>query len=264
MCLNFFSVGVDVAMAHSQNGFFRWAQIPIVYSLIAVLAILARLILRGSAAIQRLFECVMWSGVLVGVGGTFFHLTGNATSGQVSLHHLLVEGSPIAAPMAFAGMSSFALVSDRHRGTARRVRLLIIVGLGFSGAVVAASLDHARLAFTPGYTLIPLVCGTLAALSCFYVAGSLANATETRVYLAILGLVTLMGLAGFVLHTLGDLEGTQGIVWSRFLYRNPILGPLLFCNLALLGGLSILPEPESGPESSLSTKTTTTAQPVRG
>jgi hypothetical protein len=249
MCFNFLSIGVDVAMAHSQNDFFRWALIPVAYSLIAVPAILARLIFRTNAVMRRLFEAAMWLGVLVGIAGTFFHLTGNATSGQVSLHRLLIEGSPIAAPIAFAGMSSFALVSDRRRGIARRSRLLIIVGLGFLGAAVAASLDHARLSFTPSYTLIPLVCGTLAALSCFYVAWSEANATETRIYLYILGLITVVGLMGFVLHVLGDLAGTESIVWARLLYRNPMLGPLLFCNLALLGGLSILPESNTGPAS---------------
>jgi hypothetical protein len=242
MCFNFFFIGIDVVMAHSQTGFFRWALIPIGYSAVAVLAVLARVLFQANALVMRAFQSVMWLGVFVGVAGTFFHLTGNATSGQVSLHRLLIEGSPIAAPIAFAGMSIFALVSDRYRGTVRRSRLLILVGLGFSGAVLAAFLDHGRLAFIPTYTLIPLVAGTLGAVSSFYIARGRATATETRIYLCILVLSTLIGLVGFVLHVLGDLAGTQSIVWARFLYRNPILGPLLFCNLALLGGLSILPE----------------------
>jgi hypothetical protein len=53
----------------------------------------------------------------------------------------------------------------------------------------------------------------------------------------------LVGLVGFAFHLQGDLAGAQQIVWARLLYRDPMLGPLLFCNLALLGGLSILPEP---------------------
>lgn len=241
MCLDFLFIGVDVVMAHSQTNFFRWALIPIGYSVIAVLAILAR-IMSPANGVRRAFQTAMWSGVFVGVTGTFFHLHGNATSGQVSFHRLLIEGSPVAAPIAFAGIASYALASEQYRGTVRRSKLLTLVGLGFLGAVGAAFFDHGRLDFVPSYTLIPIVSGTLAAMSCFYIASSKANATETRIFLYVLAMSALVGLVGFVLHVLGDLAGTESIVWVRFLYRNPILGPLLFCNLALLGGLSILPE----------------------
>jgi len=243
MGLNFLLTGVDVLMAHSQNNFFRWELIPLIFIPLAVLAILAQLIFRANTVIKRVFQTVMWLGVLVGVAGTFFHLAGNATSSQESFYRLLIEGSPVAAPIAFAGISSYALVSERYQGTARRSKLLILVGLGFLGAVGAAFLDHARLAFIPSYTLIPLVSGTLAAISCFYIAYSQANQTETYIYLSILALNMLVGLLGFGFHVIGDLAGTQSIIWARFLYRDPLLGPLLFCNLALLGGLSLLPEP---------------------
>lgn len=256
MCVNFVFIGVDVVIAHSQTHFFRWAMIPVGYSVIAALAVLARLILRGNVVAQRAFQAVMWLGVFVGLAGTFFHLTGNATSGQVTLHRLLIEGSPVAAPIAFAGMAGYALASERLRGEARCSRLLFLVGVGFLGAVTAAFLDHGRIAFTPGYTLIPLVTGTLAAMSCFYLAFAKANATETRIHLYVLALSALVGLVGFAFHVLGDLSGTQHIVWARFLYRDPMLGPLLFCNLALLGGLSILPEP---PGDATTTKATSDA-----
>ncbi|ODA42678.1 hypothetical protein [Desulfosporosinus sp. BG] len=242
MGFNFLLTGVDVAMAHSQNNFFRWELIPLIFSPLAVLAILAQVIIRSNTVIKRTFQTVMWLGVLVGVVGTFFHLTGNATSSQQSFHRLLIEGSPVAAPIAFAGISSYALVSEHYRGTARRSKLLVLVGLGFLGAVVAAFLDHARLAFIPSYTLIPLVSGILAAIACFYIAYTQADPQEIYIYLSILALNMLVGLLGFGFHVWGDLAGTQSIIWARFLYRNPLLGPLLFCNLALLGGLSLLPE----------------------
>ncbi|EGW38962.1 hypothetical protein [Desulfosporosinus sp. OT] len=242
MGFNFLLTGVDVVMAHSQNNFFRWELIPLIFSPLAVLAILAQVIIQSNTVIKKTFQTVMWLGVLVGVVGTFFHLTGNATSSQESLHRLLIEGSPVAAPIAFAGISCYALVSEHYRGTARRSKLLLLMGLGFLGAVVAAFLDHARLAFIPSYTLIPLVSGILAAIACFYIAYTQADPKEIYIYLSILALNMLVGLVGFGFHVWGDLAGTQSIIWARFLYRNPLLGPLLFCNLALLGGLSLLPE----------------------
>lgn len=242
MGLNFLLTGIDVLIAHSQNNFFRWELIPLIFSPLAVLAILAQLVFQHNAVVKRAFQTVMWLGVIVGIVGTFFHLAGNATSSRESLYSLLIAGSPIAAPIAFAGISSYALASEHYRGTARRSKLLVLVGLGFLGAVIAAFLDHARLGFEPGYTLIPLVTGTLAALSCFYLAYGQANPRETHICLSILALNLLAGLLGSGFHLLGDLAGTQTIIWARLLYRNPLLAPLLFCNLAFLGGLSLLPE----------------------
>ena len=245
MAMNFLLTGIDVLMAHSQNAFFRWELIPLIYAPAAVLAVSARIVFKSSDIVRRLFLAVMWLGVAVGVTGSFLHLAGNATSGPVSLRRLLVTGSPIAAPIAFAGIAAFALVSDHYRGTDRRSKLLVLVGLGFLGAVLAAFFDHARVAFSPSYTLIPLVTGALATVACFYmVRPARPSKAEMYIFLAVLTLSIVVGFLGFGLHLSGDLAGTQTIVWARLLYRAPLLGPLLFSNLALLAGLSMLPEPE--------------------
>ncbi len=243
MALNFLLTGVDVLIAHSENNFFRWELIPLIFSPLAVLAVLAQMVFPHKSVVKRTFQTIMWVGVAVGVVGTLFHLAGNATSSQQSLNSLLVTGSPIAAPIAFAGIACYALVSAHYVGTTRRSNLLVLVGLGFFGAVIAAFLDHARLGYVSSYTLIPLVSGTLATLVCFYMAHGQANRHETYICFSILALNFLVGLLGFGFHLLGDLAGTQTIVWARIMYRNPLMGPLLFSNLALLGGLSLLPEP---------------------
>lgn len=261
MGINFMLTGVDVLIAHSQNNFFRWELIPLVYTPLAVFAILAQLIFRSNTMVKRVFQTVMWLGVLVGIVGTLFHLTGNADFNRESFYQLLIKGSPVAAPIAFAGISCYALVSERYRGSVRRSKLLILVGLGFLGAVVAAFLDHARLAFIPSYTLIPLISGSLAAMACFYTAYNQANTAETNVFLSILALNMMVGLLGFGFHLLGDLAGTQSIVWARLMYRNPLLGPLLFSNLAFLGGLCLLPEPNIMPEESEGDETIVLAHP---
>jgi len=245
MAMNFLLTGVDVLMAHSQNAYFRWELIPLIYAPAAVLVVPARIVFQSSDIVRRMFLAVMWLGVVVGVTGSFLHLAGNATSGPVSLRRLLVTGSPIAAPIAFAGIAAFALVSDQNRGTDRRSKLLVLVGLGFLGAVLAAFFDHARVAFFPSYTLIPLVTGALATVACFYmVRPARTSKAETYIFLSVLTLSIVVGFLGFGLHLAADLAGTQTIVWARLLYRAPLLGPLLFSNLALLAGLSMLPEPE--------------------
>jgi len=243
MALNFLLTGVDVLIAHSENNFFGWEVIPLIFSPLAVLAVLAQIVFQKSNVVKRTFQTVMWVGVVVGIVGTLLHLAGNATSSQQSLNRLLVTGSPVGAPIAFAGIACYALAITHYRGTTRSSKLLVFTGLGFLGAVIAVFLDHARLGFVPGYTMIPLVSGTLATLTCFYMAYGQANRHETYICFSILALNLLVGLLGFGFHLAGNLEGTQSIVWARMMYRNPLMGPLLFCNLAALGGLSLLPEP---------------------
>ena len=73
MGLNFFLTGVDVLIAHSENNFFRWEVIPLIFSPLAVLAVLAQMVFRQSTVVKRTFQTVMWVGVVVGIVGTLLH-----------------------------------------------------------------------------------------------------------------------------------------------------------------------------------------------
>lgn len=242
MSINFVLIGVDVALAHSQNNFFRFEMIPLIYTPFAVAAILLKLLLPGKRWVNRILEMSLGFGVLIGVIGTLFHLAGNAISNSQPIYEVMIEGSPVAAPIAFAGIDIYTWVAVKPVTTRRDSWLLILVGLGFLASVLAAFLDHARLTFSPIYTLFPIISGLMATIGCFWLAFSQKSRSEVLVFLNVMALNMLIGLLGFVFHVLGDLAGTQTIIWARFLYRNPILGPLLFCDLAVLGGLSLLPE----------------------
>lgn len=242
MAINFAFIGVDVLIAHSQNNFFRLEMIPLIYTPFAVLGILLKLFLPHKRWADRFFRISMGFGLVIGLLGTFFHLAGNATAKPQPIYELIVEGSPVAAPIAFAGLALYTWTAAKSEISRRDSQLLILVGLGFLASVTAAFLDHARLAFSPIYTLFPLISGLMAAIACFWLACSKKTKPEVILFLSIMALNLFIGLLGFVFHLLGDLAGTQTIVWARFLYRNPLLGPLLFCDAAMLGGLSLLPE----------------------
>lgn len=242
MAINFALLEVDVFIAHSQNNFFRFEMIPLVYTPFAVVGILMKLFFSNNRLIHRFFQVSMGFGIAIGLIGTFFHLAGNSTSHSQPIYEILIEGSPVAAPIAFSGVAAYTLVGVKSEAGHRDSQLLILVGLGFLASVFAAFLDHARLAFTPIYTLFPLISGLMATIACFWLAYSQRTKQEVVFFLSIMALNLFIGLLGFVFHVLGDLAGTQTIVWARFFYRNPLLGPLLFCNMAVLGGLSLLPE----------------------
>ncbi len=242
MLINFALLEVDVLMAHSENRFFRFELIPVIYAPFAVLAIFA-LILTKQRWARKLFDTSMYLGVVIGILGTFFHLAGNGVSNRQPLYDLLVAGSPVAAPIAFAGLSLFTLETVRDAGSGRRARLLVLAGLGFLGAVIAAFFDHAKLGFVPVYTIIPLISGMLGAMVCFWEAAHSTDKQQRYVFWAVLGLNMATGILGFGFHVLGDWAGTHSLVLSRFLYRDPTLAPLLFCSMPLLGALSVIPEP---------------------
>ena len=241
LAINFALIGVDVALAHSENNFFRWEMIPLIYTPFAVAGVLLKLIWPDNRLASIYFKISMGIGIAIGLVGTFFHISVNSTSKTQPIYEIIIQGSPVAAPIAFAGIAMYTLIAAKEDHN-RDAKLLILVGLGFLASVLAAFLDHARLAFTPIYTIYPLVSGLMATFACFWLAYSKRTKHEIIFFLGIMLLNLLVGLLGFVFHILGDLHGTQSIVGARFLYRNPLLGPLLFCDIAVLGGLSIIPE----------------------
>ena len=53
-------------------------------------------------------------------------------------------------------------------------------------------------------------------------------------------LLIAVGLIGFVLHSESSLTSAGVIVVERFLRGSPLLAPLLFCNIGLMGLLALL------------------------
>lgn len=240
MALNFALLDVDVLISHSQNDFFRLELIPLVYGPLAVIGIILKLVFSRQHWADLVFRTLMWLGIAVGLIGTYFHFAGNATSQSEPLYRLLVTSSPVAAPIAFSGVAFFTLISAHERSSRRQTKLLALVGWGFIGSVIAAYLDHARLNFVPIYTLFPLVAGIMAGLACLWIVyfAEETGKKEMKVFLGIMALNLVVGLLGFIFHVLGDLAGTQTLILARFFYRDPLMGPLLFCDLAVLGILS--------------------------
>ena len=52
MALNFLLTGVDVLIAHSENNFFGWEVIPLIFSPLAVLAVLAQIIFSRNTVVK--------------------------------------------------------------------------------------------------------------------------------------------------------------------------------------------------------------------
>ena len=63
-------------------------------------------------------------------------------------------------------------------------------------------------------------------------------------YLVAMGLMVLVGLIGAVLHVLHDLTGHGVLLVERAIRGAPLMAPLLFANMGVLGVMLLLhPKP---------------------
>lgn len=248
-----FLVG-DVWIAHSANAFvpvYEWIPIVVAPPGIAT-ALLLALMRRSGQTLLWLHAAAMLAGVAVGVSGTAFHLQAALAPAGVSWPWI-VFGAPVLAPLSFAGVSLVGLVAalrEQPGGSGRlwfgerlqlaapisQVRhLLWLVGLGFAGAAATSYIDHAQYDHTL-YEWIPVVYGTFAA--CLTLAMALARRparTDRVVYTWTMLAGLLVGLLGVAFHLSRDLADSGALSWQRMRDYAPVLAPLLFADLALLG-----------------------------
>lgn len=253
--LNLFVTGIDVALAHSINSFipvYEW--IPIYYFPVGAMSCF---VIAFQTTPKKIFALIhialMSAGLMVGFIGTAFHM--NAVLNP--LGHLswawLVFGSPILAPLAFSGISLLGLygiteeVKDSpgvlviqglgtfHAPISRDKHFLWLVGLGFGASAVTSIIDHAQYGYNP-YKLIAIVFGLFATSVVLTIALSDKwSKKDELVYFWTMIAAIIVGVMGFGFHLSGDLAGTGKISLERMLVFAPILAPLLYGDLGMLG-----------------------------
>ncbi len=264
--VNFLFTGIDVALAHAVNAFHpAYELIPIVFApLAAASSILAAVKAKPGRAVALTHAALMLAGVGVGILGTAFH----ANQALNPLGRLtwiwLTFASPILAPLSFAGISLVGLYAivrevqgepgvlevpglgvlkapislDRH--------FLWLTGLGFAAAALTSIIDHGQYGYTV-YKLIPVAYGLFATsvVLSLTLGRSWSRGDEvTFVWTMVAGMV--VGALGFAFHLSGDLSETGRVSLERILVFAPVLSPLLFCDLGMLG-LIVVAKEDLGP-----------------
>jgi len=253
---NFAFLALDIFLAHSVNEFARWEEwIPFGFSIAAAPLLLASFLAggfrpRGARAARALGLAVGAAAVAVGVSGLLLHLDSAFFERQTLAN--LVYTAPFAAPLAFTGLGLLVLL-DRLVEAAEpewaRWVLLLALG-GFVGNLGLSLADHAQNGF---FRKTEWIAVAGAAFAVGFLATALFARSDRRLLRACLGVMAIeaaVGVAGFLLHLRGNLEGPGRTLWDRFLYGAPIFAPLLFANLAILAsiglrGLIAAPAPES-------------------
>jgi hypothetical protein len=267
-------LGVDTYLAHGANLTIRPDEwIPIVFGLVAgaFLLLAGLLALRWRSRANLLATGIFVASIVVGILGAYWHLERgllpDAPPGHRVTIGLLVWAPPVLGPMIFAlvgilGISA-AWVEDPPDSGLLRVcgthlqlpypktqAYFYIVGMAALATVISCVLDQARLHFAAPWLWLPAIAGmfgTVAAVT----LGAIDRPTRADLltYTGAMLLLIAIGVMGATLHVRANLTAQGTLVVERFLRGAPVLAPLLFANVGLLGLLVLLDPAESGLES---------------
>lgn len=260
--VNLMFTGIDVALAHSINNyipFYEW--IPILYfpfgSLSCLMIAFQSQPKKWTALLHITFMII---GFLIGVLGTAFHGFAVLNPAGYLTWAWIVFGSPILAPLAFSGISLLGLYAITEEinneagvlkvpglGTfkapiSRDRHFLWLVGLGFVSSTITSIIDHAQYGYS-FYKMIAIAYGLFASSVVIYLAISKEwTKGDENVYFWTMIAAVVVGVLGFGFHLSADLASTGSLSLERILAFAPILAPLLFCDLGMLGLLVVAEE----------------------
>ena len=262
--------GLDAWLAHSARGTVRGDEwIPVIFGPIAG----ATLLVAGLIALRRrmlasvLATIVFAASVVVGVLGAWFHLQRailpSGPAGQRAALDLFFWAPPVLGPLAFAfigifGTSAAWVEMPPGSGQLRlpgNLRLQLpypkinayfyITATGVLITLVSSVLDHAATGFENRWLWLPTAGGTFAMVVAT-VLGMIERPTRADLwtYVGAMILLLAIGVAGAGLHLLFNLGPSRQLVPERLLRGAPLMAPLLFSNMGLVGLIALLPERE--------------------
>jgi len=265
--LNEVIMGLETYLAHVLNGTLRWNEwIPVIGGPLMGAALLLSLALarRKPDVARWLAALSLTSSAVIGILGTYFHFVRAtrpfAAPGERVTLALLVWGAPLLAPLTFvlvAVLGLIALSRDADSPGALGQPLFhqlpvskdhayfLLASSGALIATVSSIFDHLRGGFENPWLWVPTLTGIFATVVAFML-GVLTrpNRADLTTYSAAMGILLIVGPLGVVLHMLFDLGVGGAIVIERFLRGAPVLAPMVFANMGLLGLLALLdPEP---------------------
>lgn len=233
-------LAVDVLIAHAANDFahpLEW--LPVWFAAVGTGILVVAKLVGGRRADHVAGLSIGAASVVVGIAGLVLHL-GDPFFARVTLHNL-VYTAPFAAPLAFAGVGLLLMLGRMVPAGAREWGwwvLLLSLG-GWIGNLALSLGDHAQNGFFDPWEWVPVAASALAVG--FLVTPFLVRVERfyLRLCAGLMGVQALVGVLGFALHVVANLD-RPGATWGeRFLHGAPAFAPLLFADLALLSGIAL-------------------------
>lgn len=266
IAVNLIFLGLDTYLAHVADLVVKPNEwIPILFGPLAggIMLIAGLLALKHRDLATLLATFTLLISVVVGLLGGYFHfirgILPDAPRGQVVTLDLLVWAPPILAPLMFAivGLLGLSAAWPELSPDDCRLRLssgyqlqlpysktqayFYIISMASLAALISNTLDHGRHNFENLWTWLPLGVGLFSTV----VAAGLGlidqpNRGDLWIYVLAMFLLILVGLIGVWLHIQADLTASGSVVPERFLRGAPVLAPLLFSDVGVLGLLVLL------------------------
>jgi len=242
--INLAFLALDIYLAHSTNEFRRRSEyIPLFYSLIAPVVLLMGLIARERFAYSTVWRdlgyLVGWLAVFIGLGGVILHLDSRFFYDNTLKS--LTYAAPFAAPLAYTGLGLLLLANRMVRvESAEWAYWILLMALGgFVGNFVFSLTDHATNGFFRPIEWLPVISSGFAVS--FLLVPFLIRVEHHYLTLcaAILIFQAIVGVVGFLLHVVADMEGPSNKVFENIVHGAPPFAPLLFPNLVLLSLIAL-------------------------
>jgi hypothetical protein len=258
-------IGVEVYTGHLISGTIvpnEW--IPIIFGPVAGVAlIVAGLVARRRRPLATIIGNITFLGsIVVGLLGAYFHLRRAmipaAPIGQVLSLDLLIWAPPVIAPLMFSLIGALGISAvwreepvDSGRLALLRGRYLQLplsktrafflwAGLGMLSTVVSSVMDHARAGYHNPWLWVATCIGIFATVVTIMLGAiGRPRRLDLVIYFVTMLIMIVTGPIGTVLHLQAGLAmGT--IVSERLLRGAPVMAPLLFSNMGLLGLIILL------------------------
>ncbi len=126
--------------------------------------------------------------------------------------------------------------------------LLIFVGINLFFTGIDVALAHSINSFIPVYEWIPIYFFPLGAMSCFIVSFQPSpKKSFAIIHIALMSIGILVGVIGMAFHMNAVLNPLGHLSWAWLVFGSPILAPLAFSGISLLGLYAITEEVENSP-----------------
>jgi hypothetical protein len=222
---------------------------------------------RRRTLASLLATTVFAASVVVGLVGAGYHLQrailpGGPPGQRVNLD-LFFWAPPVLGPLAFIGVfGTSAAWVETPPGSGRlhlpgNLRLQLpysktnayfdITATGVLIALVSSVFDHAATGFEEAWLWLPTAAGTFAVVVATML-GMIERPTRADLwtYVAAMTLLIVIGAVGAVLHLRVDLGPSGQMVSERLIEGAPLMAPLLFSNMGVVGLVALLSVREHG------------------
>ncbi len=271
---NQFFIAVDIYLAHNISGGIKPAEwIPIISGFVcgAILLVAGAIAVKNRDLASALANLVFALSIGIGLLGAYFHLNRTVllSEGLISLGAVatLIWAPPVIGPLFFVligllGISAAWIEKPADSGRLQLLRgrtvqmpysktraYLLIVAIFILATLISSVLDHARFGFDNAWVWLPVTAALFGFSTALYLGiVSRPNPGDIAAHGAAMLLLIAVGVIGFVLHSESSLTSAGVIVIERFLRGSPLLAPLLFCNVGLMGLLALLAPGENMPQ----------------